>query len=128
MEDRKCWLAIGALAALMALALSWPVWARDNGEWSSSPTFIREWFQSLMQPDNPHMSCCDEPDAFAADTFDQENGHWTTDGKGVIGNGTRVLIPDGKLKRDKGDPTGHGIVPIGAQGQVCCYVTPGGIR
>jgi hypothetical protein len=79
MEDRKCWLAIGALAALMALALSWPVWARDNGEWSNSP------------------------------------------------NGTRVLIPDGKLKRDKGNPTGHGIVFIGAQGQVYCCLTPGGI-
>jgi hypothetical protein len=40
-----------------------------------------------MQPDNPYMSCCGEADAFEADTFDQENGHWVaviTDGKGVL--------------------------------------------
>jgi len=30
--------------------------ARDNGQWNNSPINIREWFQSLMQPDNPYMS------------------------------------------------------------------------
>lgn len=30
MSDRKCWLAIAALAILMSLALSWPVWAQET--------------------------------------------------------------------------------------------------
>ena len=112
------------------LVLTTTALARDNGQWSGQPANIRQWFQSLMQPDNPYMSCCGEADAFEADAFDQENGHWVaviTDGKGVLPNGTRIVIPDGKLKWDKGNPTGHGIVFIGIQGQVYCYVTPGGI-
>jgi hypothetical protein len=114
-----------ALLLLTSTAL-----ARGNGHWSGQPANIRQWFQSLMQPDNPYRSCCGEADAFEADTFDQEDGHWVaviTDGKGVLANGTRFIIPDGKLKFDKGNPTGHGIVFIGDQGQVYCYVAPGGI-
>jgi hypothetical protein len=113
-----------ALLLLTSTAL-----ARDNGQWSGQSANIRQWFQSLMQPDNPYKSCCGEADAFEADTFDQEDGHWVaviTDGKGVLANGTRFIIPDGKLKFDKGNPTGHGIVFVGDQGQVYCYVAPGG--
>jgi hypothetical protein len=32
--------------------------ARDNGQWTESPASVRKWFQSLMQPDNPYISCC----------------------------------------------------------------------
>jgi hypothetical protein len=31
------------------------------------------------------------------------------------------------MKWDKGNPTDHGIVFIGNQEQVYCYVTPGGV-
>jgi hypothetical protein len=31
------------------------------------------------------------------------------------------------MKWDEGNPTGHGIIFIGAQRQVYCYVTPGGV-
>ena len=36
----------------------------------------------------------------------------------MIPNGTRITIPDAKIKWDKGNPTGHGIVFIGSQGQI----------
>jgi hypothetical protein len=104
--------------------------ARDNGQWGNSPTNVREWFQSLMQPDNPYMSCCGEADAFEADNFDREGDHYVaiiTDGKGIIPNGARIAVPNAKMKWDKGNPTEHGIVFIGNQGQVYCYVTPGGV-
>jgi hypothetical protein len=104
--------------------------ARDNGQWNDQPAAIRQWFQSLMQPDNPHMSCCGEADAYEADTFEIDGDHYVaviTDGKGVIPAGTRIEIPNQKMKWDKGNPTGHGIVFIGTGGQVYCYVTPGGV-
>src|ERR1700680_4521655 len=44
--------------ALLLLFCSGTASARDNGQWNNSPINIREWFQSLMQPDNPYMSCC----------------------------------------------------------------------
>jgi len=95
-----------------------------------SPINVREWFQSLMQPDNPYMSCCGEADAFEADTFEVDGDHYVaviTDGKGVLPSGTRINVPNQKMKWDRGNPTGHGIIFIGNQGQVYCYVAPGGV-
>ena len=116
---------------LMALVLvSVEAAARDNGQWENQPTYIRQWFQSLMQPDHPYASCCGEADAFEADNFEVEDDHYIaiiTNGKGVIPNGTRVTVPNEKMKWDKGNPTSHGIIFIGNQGQVFCYVTPGGV-
>jgi hypothetical protein len=40
-----------------------------------------------------------------------------TDGKGEIPNGTKIPVPNNK---DEGNPTGHGIIFIGVQGQVYC--------
>ena len=118
------------VAAFAALATLLPAAARDNGQWADSPAAIRQWFQSLMQPDNPYLSCCGEADAFEADTFEVEGDHYIaviTDGKGVIPPGTRIPVPNAKMKWDAGNPTGYGIVFIGAQGQVYCYVAPGGV-
>jgi hypothetical protein len=114
----------------LLLLLSSTALARDNGQWGNSPINVREWFQSLMQPDNPYMSCCGEADAFEADTFEVDGDHYVaviTDGKGVLPSGTRIAVPNQKMKWDRGNPTGHGIIFIGNQGQVYCYVAPGGV-
>jgi hypothetical protein len=114
----------------LLLLLSGTALARDNGQWGNSPINVREWFQSLMQPDNPYMSCCGEADAFEADTFEVDGDHYVaviTDGKGVLPSGTRINVPNQKMKWDRGNPTGHGIIFIGNQGQVYCYVAPGGV-
>jgi hypothetical protein len=66
-----------------------------------------------MQPDNPSMSCCGGADAFEADTFEVVGDHYvavTTDGKGMIAPGTRIPVPNRKMKWDAGNPTGHGIL------------------
>jgi hypothetical protein len=118
------------LAALAALAMIASALAHDNGQWADSPAAVRQWFQSLMQPDQPYLSCCGEADAFEADSFEVEGDHYIaiiTDGKGVIPPGTRIPVPNAKIKWDAGNPTGHGIIFIGAQGQVYCYVAPGGV-
>ena len=113
-------MAIGVVAAK----------ARDDGEWADQPEHVRRWFQSLKQPDHPRVSCCGEADAFEADSFEAEGDHYVaiiTDGRGVIPSGTRIPVPNQKMKWDAGNPTGHGIIFIGPQRQVYCYVTPGGL-
>jgi hypothetical protein len=128
------------IVAIAVLALLWPAaarehlpyvaLARDLGQWAGSPAAIRQWFQSLMQPDNPSLSCCGEADAFEADTFEVEGDHYIaiiTDGKGVIPDGTRIAVPNAKMKWDAGNPTGHGIIFLGSARQVYCYVAPGGV-
>jgi hypothetical protein len=72
-----------------------------------------------MQPDNPYMSCCGEADVFEADSFVVDGDHYVaiiTNGKGIIPSGTRIAVPNQKMKWDRGNPTGHGIIFIGAQG------------
>ena len=58
------------------LALSSPASARDLGQWENQPTYVRQWFQKLMQPDNPLMSCCGEADAYWADSFEVDDGRY----------------------------------------------------
>lgn len=85
------------LAALALLFVCTGALARDNGQWGDRPSHIRQWFQKLMQPDNPVMSCCGEADAFEADNFEVDGDHYVaiiTNGKGVIATGTkRYRIP-----------------------------------
>jgi hypothetical protein len=118
---------------LLLLMLGSVAFARgtpNDRQWEDSPPDVRQWFQSLTQPDDPSMSCCGEADAFQADTFEVEGDHYVaiiTDGKGVIPSGTRIPVPNKKMKWDAGNPTGHGIIFIGPQQQVYCYVAPGGL-
>ena len=114
---------------VLSLYLFAPTPARDNGQWGDSPPHIRLWFQELRQPDNPRLSCCGEADAFEADRFEVEGDHYVaiiTDGRGVMANGTRIPVPNEKMKFDTGNPTGHGVIFVGDEGQIYCYVTPSG--
>jgi hypothetical protein len=116
--------------ALVTIVVSVPAVARDFGQWEGSPPHVRKWYQQLMQPDNPRMSCCGEADAFEADSFEVDGDHYIaiiTNGKGVIPNGTKFSVPNHKMKWDEGNPTGHGVIFIGTQGQIYCYVAPGGV-
>jgi len=115
---------------LAAGALATATHARDYGQWNDRPAEVRQWFQSLKQPDHPRQSCCGEADAFEADQFEAEGDHYVaiiTNGRGLMPAGTRIEVPNEKMKWDAGNPTGHGIIFIGAQGQIYCYVTPGGV-
>jgi hypothetical protein len=114
----------------LALA-SLPAMARDRGQWEHQPADIRQWFQRLMQPDHPETSCCGEADAYEADSFEVEGDHYVAiitahRAVAIIPIGTRISVPNFKMKWDSGNPTGHGIIFVGTQGQVFCYVTPGG--
>jgi len=115
-------VAIGVMAAK----------ARDDGQWADVPEHVRQWFQSLKQPDHPRVSCCGDADAFEADSFEVEGDHYVaiiTAHRAVthVPIGTRIPVPNHKMKWDAGNPTGHGIIFIGPRQQVYCYVTPGGL-
>jgi hypothetical protein len=71
---------------------------------------VRQWFQSLKQPDHPRLSCCGEADAFEADSFEVE---------GASGLGTRFdsLNPRGcrgaKFRRGEDCATALNLHPQG---------------
>ena len=90
-----------------------------------------------MRPDNPHMPCCGLADAYWADSYEVNGNQYvaiitdTRDEKPLgrtqhIEAGTRVAVPNSKIKWDRGNPTGHGIIFIGYGGEVYCYLPPGG--
>lgn len=121
-----------ALCAVVSIAH-----ARDLGQWTDADPAIAEWFRTLKQPDHPTVSCCGEADAYFADSYKvAPDGTYIAiitderpDGplmRSHIPVGTEVPIPANKLKFDKGNPTGHGIVFMG-YGSVFCYLPPGGV-
>jgi hypothetical protein len=112
-----------------------PALARDLGQWTERSKALSEWYRTLMQPDNPLIPCCGEADAYWADSFEVEGDHYVaivTDDRElpfrpVIPPGTRIPVPNAKMKFDAGNPTGHGVIFIGVAGRVLCYVGPGGV-
>ncbi len=111
--------------------------ARDLGQWGETDHAVREWYQALMQPDMPTASCCGEADAYWADEIHVKEGKTyvtITDDRPDeprrrphIDIGTQIEIPNKKLKWDKANPTGHGIVFLNRNGAVFCFVQPGGV-
>lgn len=140
------WLAWVLGAALLAtfLASYRPAQAHDYGQWDKADPKTVEWFRNLMQPDNPGIPCCGEADAYWADSFDASGDHYVVivtderdDGplmRPHIAPGTRVEVPNSKIKWDRGNPTGHGVLFVrkdwGDQNQpgpVYCFVPGGGV-
>lgn len=133
-DRRRFWLGVAGLSVVaLALTLHWAN-ARDLGQWENSDPAIVEWYQSLMQPDNPAASCCGEADAYFADEIHVRNGKTfaiiTDDRPDAprrrphVDVGTEIEIPDQKLKWDRSNPTGHGVVFLSRSGYVYCFVQP----
>jgi hypothetical protein len=122
--------SVAVCVQLVAGFLLGSVHARDNGQWGAKPTNVHAWFESLTQPDNPIASCCGEADAHEADAFEVEGNHYVaiiTNGHSDFPTGARISVPNYKMKWDSGNPTGHGIIFIGSDASVLCYVPPGGV-
>lgn len=132
-------LAIAGILAMIVLLFSVRVTpARDLGQWeATTDPAITEWYRSLMQPDIPQSSCCGEADAYWADEVHVRGGKTfaviTDDredaprGRAHVEIGTEIEIPDNKLKWDRSNPTGHGVVFLSRAEYVFCYVQPGGV-
>jgi 4-amino-4-deoxy-L-arabinose transferase-like glycosyltransferase len=137
----RFWLSLiiaGLVALVLALVAHFgSAHAHDEGQWTTTDQQQRHWYQALMQPDNPQMSCCGEADAYWCDDYYSRGGKAycrITDDRPDeprqrphIDIGTEVEIPDVKLKWDRSNPTGHGVVFLSRGLYVYCYVQPGGV-
>lgn len=118
-------------------ALVGKVHARDNGQWEGSDPEVRQWYKSLMQPDNPNASCCGEADAYWCDDVSVRKGKTyckITDDRpdAPLGRPHREIgeefeIPPEKLKWDSSNPTGHYLIFLRVDGYVWCFVQGTGI-
>ena len=136
----RVWLVncamLGLLCVAIALAVLNPAHSRDRGQWNGGDAALRDWHQALMRPDAPASSCCGEADAYFCDDYRMEGGRSVctiTDdrpdgprGRPHVDVGTVIEIPSHKLKWDRGNPTGHGVIFMNWQRVVFCYVQPGG--
>ena len=106
--------------------------ARDLGQWDDVDPLVRKWFRELKQPDNPSRSCCGESDAYWADSYQVKDNQYIaiiTDEpfqRPHIESGKRFVVPNSKIKWGSGNPTGHGVIFIGIDDRVLCYLPPGG--
>ena len=110
--------------------------ARDLGQWDGVDPIHRKWFNELMRPDEPSLRCCGLADAYWSDSYEVKGNQYiaiitdTRDdvplGRLHVENGRRFAVPNSKIKWDRGNPTGHGIIFIGYGDDVLCYVPPGG--
>jgi len=122
---------------LLTVAVDSRLSARDLGQWETVDPSISRWYKSLMMPDNPTISCCGEADAYYADVFETDGDRYvavitdTRDDAPLrrhhVAPGTRIIVPNTKLKVDSGNPTGHGVIFLSTSDTVFCYVAPGGI-
>jgi hypothetical protein len=128
------WILVLVAAVLMIAANAW---ARDAGQWEAADPAIRNWYQSLMRPDAPSASCCGEADAYWADEVHVKDGKTfatiTDDrpdeplGRPHIDVGTVIEIPPEKLKWDRSNPTGHGVLFVSKGLYAWCFVQGSGI-
>jgi len=98
-----------------------------------------EWYKTLMQPDNPTMSCCGTADAYWADIVHVQGTKTfvtITDDRDDeplkrphMPNGTVIEVPNNKIKWDRGNPTGHAVIFLSRYpyNMVYCYVQGTGI-
>lgn len=118
-------LAIGTLLGLLWGLAGHYAHARNIGQWEDSPKEIREWFQSLKQPDTG-VSCCGEADGYWADTYYMDGDNLVAEvdddrddtilGRQHVPPGTKFVIPKNKLvdiTKYKGNPTGHSVIFLG---------------
>jgi hypothetical protein len=133
--NRSLVLAVLVVAALIVAIFA--AHARDLGQWENADPTLRQWYQELMQPDAPTASCCGEADAYWADEVHVRDGKTyvrITDDRDDaplnrphIPNGTEIEVPPNKIKWDRGNPTGHGVLFVSRANFVFCYVQPGGV-
>jgi hypothetical protein len=131
----RCFAVTGSFMVIFIWALALAS-AHDYGQWGNQEPHVRKWFNGLMMPDMPAFSCCGKADAYWSDSFESNGDAYVaviTDtrddaplGRPHIAPGTRIPIPNYRIKWDQGNPTGHGWVFIGGD-EVFCYLPPGGV-
>lgn len=128
-------IVLGVLGGLLLGSVQ-PAKGRDIGQWEGGDPSVREWYRSLMQPDNPTIPCCGTADAYWCDDIhvrgDKAYCRITDDrpdtplGRPHRDIGAEFEIPPNKLKFDRGNPTGHSIIFLSSAGYTWCFVQGAG--
>jgi hypothetical protein len=63
------WLAVFAV-------FTGRVSGRDLGQWTIADPAVVQWYETLMQPDNPTISYCGSADAYYADVFETDGDRY----------------------------------------------------
>jgi hypothetical protein len=132
MDPAERWLVfIVVMIVILFGASLYPVFAHDHDH-----PELDAWYATLMQPDNPSMSCCGKSDAYWCDDYfargDKAFCRITDDRpdgplkRPHIPIGTEIEIPNHKLKWDRGNPVGHAVVFVSPMLHVYCYVQASG--
>lgn len=140
MDEANRYLALAVIAIVSLIVLLFSVRitpARDLGQWAEGNPVIKQWYEGLMQPDVPSASCCGEADAYWCDDYYARDGkafcRITDDrpdeprGRPHRDFGQEFEIPPNKLKWDRANPTGHGVIFLSRGDYVYCYVQPSGV-
>jgi hypothetical protein len=137
-----------AIAGMLLMCI--PAFGHDFPAWKMFDPATQSWFEALMQPDNPAVSCCGEADHYWCDDigaeqkWDEKRGEMRTVNFCLITDdrpdapfkrkhipvGTRIDIPAHKFKFGDGDPqkqivrnpTGHSVVFLSRGDYVYCFV------
>lgn len=139
-DEKKLLIRVVLFCAIVAAGIVYAfvaAHARDLGQWTNTDPVIHKWYETLMQPDNSAVSCCGESDSYWADGFEQQDGQYVA----IITDerpdeplkrphkdiGTKIVVPNHKIKWDQSNPTGHGVIFLTRGDYVYCYVPPGGV-
>jgi hypothetical protein len=93
--------------------------ARDRGQFKDTSEQIKGWFKSLRSPKGA-VPCCDEADGHRTEYQVRGDRYW------VPIEGKWYAIPPEIIVRDRGNPTGEGVVFYYMVGEVApiffCFV------
>lgn len=129
-KSERGWLALAvAVIVLLIGGLFYPVFARDLGQWGNADPELKQWYESLKQPDTG-ISCCGPADSYWCDEGARGSQVICTinddrdDAKLMrqhVTNGTVIEIPPNKINKDP-NPTGRAVVFLSRAGFVWCFV------
>jgi hypothetical protein len=106
----------GTILILLLIGAPMLLSARDLGQWASVDPSVSHWYKSLIQPDNPTISCCGGADAYYADVFETDGDRYV-----AIITDTR---DDAALGRHHVEPGTRIVVPKGFERQARCWRAP----
>lgn len=119
------------ILAVVCLVMSSTAYAGAPENWGHWPDDVKGWFPTVMQPgwegrtDQGH-SCCGEADAYVVQMTGQEpNGDFDVvipDGRGIMPNGQKIIVPHDKLQWHYANPIGEIILFVSTSGTVYCLV------
>ena len=78
--------------------------ARDYGQYSERPKYLRDWFKQLKNP-QLKLPCCEEADCARTEARTRDD-HW----EAKAPDGSWVAIPSDRIVTDQGNPTGEPIL------------------